>query len=60
MKTNAATGAKFQVATTESGDYTIPSLPAGTYTLYSILVPPGADPLKLGPDLRTTDFSLVE
>ncbi|MEI6633416.1 MAG: hypothetical protein WCP22_06295 [Chlamydiota bacterium] len=35
-------------------------VPAGTYTLYSILVPPGADPLKLGPDLRTTDFSLVE
>lgn len=31
--TNVATGAKFQVATTESGDYTIPSLPAGTYTL---------------------------
>ena len=35
-------------------------LPGGIYTLYSIMVPRGADPRKLGPDLRTTDFSLVE
>lgn len=31
--TNVATGAKFQVEATQTGDYTIPSLPAGTYTL---------------------------
>lgn len=30
---NVATGAKFQVSTTETGDYTIPALPAGTYTV---------------------------
>ena len=35
-------------------------LPAGTYTFYSILVPPGADPLKLGADLKITDFTLAE
>jgi hypothetical protein len=31
--TNVATGAKSPVAATDTGDYTIPSLPAGTYTL---------------------------
>ncbi len=35
-------------------------LPAGTYTFHSILVPPGADPLRLGPDLKTTGFILTE
>ena len=30
---NAATGAKWQSVTTETGNYTIPALPAGTYTL---------------------------
>jgi hypothetical protein len=33
-------------------------LPAGDYTIYSILVPPGADPLLLGPDLREARFTL--
>ena len=31
--TNAETGAKFETVTTEVGNYTIPGLPAGTYTL---------------------------
>lgn len=35
-------------------------LPAGEYTVYSILVPPGANPLLLGPDLKITDFTLAE
>jgi hypothetical protein len=30
---NTATGSKFTSATTETGNYTIPSVPAGTYTL---------------------------
>lgn len=33
VATNVATGAKFQVEATQSGDYTVPALPAGTYTL---------------------------
>ncbi len=34
-------------------------LPAGDYRIYSILVPPGADPLRLGPDLKEARFTLA-
>jgi hypothetical protein len=36
------------------------NLPLGTYTFYSILVYPGADPRGGGPDLKTTSFVLTE
>ncbi|MDD5555925.1 MAG: glycosyl hydrolase [bacterium] len=35
-------------------------LPSGSYTIYSILVPPGADPRGGGPDLRESRFSLAD
>lgn len=37
-----------------------PGLPEGRYTFYSILVKPGADPRKGGPDLKVTDFNLAD
>jgi hypothetical protein len=36
------------------------NLPLGTYTVYSILVPPGADPRDGGDDLKITGFVLTE